>query len=302
MSHEIKKKTVLITGSSGLLGSEIINQLLGEENFNVIGMTSKVEQLTEKYSDVNLKVVSNKDWVRKLDESNEQVDILINCAFPRSSNPEELALGIPFTEQLIKDSIDFGIQNIINISSQSVYTQKDKENVTEQSNIQPESLYGMTKFACERIVALLCEEHNINYSNIRLGSLTGLNFDVRMTNRFVKKAINGEPITINGGNQKISYLDVRDAATALIKMIKQNPNNWRPIYNLGNQSYFILIELIDIIEEKAKKNDLNNLDIKINEGDSNYNNVMDNTSFYEQFSFKPEFNLNKIIDELFEKY
>src|SRR5699024_2823188 len=239
---------------------------------------------------------------RKLDEFNEQVDILINCAFPRSSKPEELALGIPFTEQLIKDSIDFGIQNIINISSQSVYTQKDKEDVTEESNVQPESLYGMTKFACERVVALLCEKHNINYSNIRLGSLTGLNFDARMTNRFVKKAINGELITINGGNQKISYLDVRDAATGLIKMIKQNPNNWRPIYNLGNQSYFTLIELIDIIKEKAKKNDLNNLDIKISEGDSNYNNIMNNTCFYEQFSFKPEFSLNKIIDELFEEY
>ena len=302
MSHEIKKKTVLITGSSGLLGSEIINQLLGEENFNVIGMTSKVEQLTEKYSEVNLKVVSNKDWVTKLNESNEQVDILINCAFPRSSKSEELALGIPFTEQLIKDSIDFGIQNIINISSQSVYTQKDKEDATEESNVQPESLYGMTKYACERVVALLCEEHNINYSNIRLGSLTGLNFDVRMTNRFVKMAIESEPITINGGDQLISYLEVRDAAEALIKMIEIDKCEWEKQYNLGNNNSFSLNKLIEVIKTTGREYGVHNIEVVYKEDNSNFNNSLTSDLFYQEFNWKPKYYVEEMVEELFEKY
>lgn len=299
MNQHGKKKTVLITGSSGLLGTEIIKQLLEEKSFNVIGMTSRVEQLKEKYSDVNLQVVSNQNWVQELEENSQQVDILINCAFPRSSKPEELALGIPFTEQLIQESIDFGIKNIINISSQSVYTQKDKEDVTEQSDVQPESLYGMTKFACERIVALLCEQNSINYSNIRLGSLTGLNFDVRMTNRFVKQAINGEPITINGGNQKISYLDVRDAAKGLIKMLKGNPKDWRNIYNLGNEDYLALIDLAEKIKVEGKRCFLNNIVVEVKDGDSNFNNIMNNNLFYDQFSYQPNYNFNKMINELF---
>lgn len=299
MNQHGKKKTVLITGSSGLLGTEIIKQLLEEKSFNVIGMTSRVEQLKEKYSDVNLQVVSNQNWVQELEENSQQVDILINCAFPRSSKPEELALGIPFTEQLIQESIDFGIKNIINISSQSVYTQKDKEDVTEQSDVQPESLYGMTKFACERIVALLCEQNSINYSNIRLGSLTGLNFDVRMTNRFVKQAINGEPITINGGNQKISYLDVRDAAKGLIKMLKGNPKDWRNIYNLGNEDYLALIDLAEKIKVEGKRCFLNNIVVEVKDGDSNFNNIMNNNLFYDQFSYEPNYNFNKMINELF---
>lgn len=299
MSQHTEKKTILITGSSGLLGSELINQLLKEQDFNVIAMTSKVSQLAEKHSNEHLKVISNQGWIQQLQEENIQVDILINCAFPRSSKPEELALGIPFTEQLIKESIRFGINNIINISSQSVYSQKDKEDVTEESDVRPENLYGMTKFACERVVAILSEEANINYSNIRLGSLTGINFDVRMTNRFVKSVIDGEKIRITGGQQKISYLDVRDAAKGLMKMLNKNPKDWKTIYNLGSEEHPTLIKIAEKIKEEAKKHALHNVVVEVQDGDSNFNNVMNNNLFYEQFAFRPYYNLSKMINELF---
>jgi len=293
------KKKILVTGASGFLGNELIKQLLNEGDFHVIAMTSKVNELKEKYTNNYITVVSSQTWKSKLKEDSMHVDILINCAFPRSSDPEVLALGIPFTEQLIKDSIDFGIKNIINISSQSVYTQKDKEDVTEQSNVQPESLYGMSKFACERVVTILSEEANINFSNIRLGSLTGINFDVRMTNRFVKSAIAGEKIIITGGQQKISYLDVRDAAKGLIKMLYKDPIGWNNIYNLGSKEHFTLIELVETIKEEAKEHSLHNIVVEVQDGDSNFNNVMNNNLFYEHFSFQPYYNFKKMINELF---
>lgn len=290
---------IMVTGSGGLLGGELIKQLLQNDQAFVIAMTSQVTSLKARFSADKLKVVSNDSWETELKNSGVEVDTLINCSFPRSSNTKELASGIPFTEQLIKDSINFGIENIINISSQSVYTQKQKKDVTESSEVQPESLYGMTKYACERIVSLLSEQHDINYTNIRLGSLAGINFDARMTNRFVKSAILGEKITIIGGKQSVSYLDVRDAAKGLIKMINKEPRDWNPIYNFGNEEFFTLIELVDKIKEEARRYDIRNIEVEIQEGDSDFNNVMNNNLFYKQFSFQPYYNLSKMISELF---
>lgn len=295
------KRNILITGSGGLLGSELIKKLSEDEQFYIIAMTSQVNTLKKMYLGSNIKIISNDTWKEELNSSGVKIDTLINCAFPRSSDPKELASGIPFTESLIKDCINIDVKNIINISSQSVYTQKQKTDVTEQSPVQPESLYGMTKYACERIVSLLCEQHQIRYSNIRLGSLTGIDFDVRMTNRFVKNVLSGEKIEITGGKQKISYLDVRDAASGLSKMLVVNPDQWKSTYNFGNDEYFTLIDLVKIVKEKAKAYEIHNVDVKIKEGDSNYNNVMNNNLFYRQFSFQPKFHLDKMIEELFSK-
>src|SRR5699024_6516789 len=157
MTKQGNKKTVLITGSGGLLGTELIEQLLDCGNWQVIAMTSNVNNVVNKFNNDKLLVVSNDSLIEQLSNRNIKVDTLINCAFPRTSKPEELAQGIPLTERLITDSINFGIENIINISSQRVYTQKQKEDVTEKSAVQPESLYGMTKYACERVVSILCE-------------------------------------------------------------------------------------------------------------------------------------------------
>lgn len=297
----INNKTILVTGSGGLLGGELVKQLLEDGNFYVIAMTSQVETLKGKFSNENLKIISNTTWKEDIHKDNSKVDTLINCAFPRSSKPEQLALGIPLTEKVIKDGISMGVKNIINISSQSVYSQKQKDAVTEHSRVQPESLYGMTKYACERIVALLCEKYNINYSNIRLGSLTGKNFDVRMTNRFVKSVVAREKIKITGGKQKLSYLDVRDAARGLISMLNVNPNNWNTTYNLGNEEQFTLIDLVDTIKVNAKNYGIDKVDVQVEDGDSNFNNVMNNNLFYEQFSFKPKYTLKIMLNEQFNR-
>src|SRR5699024_9463764 len=200
-----------------------------------------------------------------------------------------------------KKAIRCGIKNIVNISSQSVYSQKEKDITDESSEIAPESLYGMAKFASERIVASICEQEGVNYSNIRLASLTGLNFDVRMTNRFVKKAINGEPIVINGGEQLISYLEVRDAADALIRMIEPIPSKWKRVYNLGSNESFPLIEIAKKVKESVNQHVDNDTVIIKKDRLPSFNNLIDSDLFYRDFNWKPNYTISILINELISK-
>lgn len=294
------RKTILISGSGGLLGKELVQQLMNSKEFRVVAMTSQVDALKRQYKNSkHVYIVSNDSCFDELKEAKIKVDYFLNCAFPRSSKPEELAQGIPFTEQIIEKSIQYGIKNIINISSQSVYSQKKEHDATEETHVQPENLYGMTKFACERIVAILCKKHAVRYSNIRLASLTGPNFDVRMTNRFVKSVINQEKIIIYGKENKVSYLDVRDAGAALIQMLKMEVSSWKEVYNLGNNKSFSLLELVEEISAQSQVHGITECDIETHSSDKNYNNLIDSTRFYKDFQWEPSYLMTMMIEEQF---
>src|SRR5699024_8014252 len=96
------KQTVLITGAGGFLGNELVKQLLNDEQNLVIAITSQKERLERQYNFLsNLIVIENQDFLEK-DFNLESVDIVFNCAFPRSSKPEELSKGITFTERIVE--------------------------------------------------------------------------------------------------------------------------------------------------------------------------------------------------------
>lgn len=295
---------ILVSGASGFLGHELVTQLLEDDYFKVIAITSKNKELAKDFGGKsNLKALHIDNWSDEIDQDTA-IETFVNCAFPRSSDPEKLAKGLVFTEKIIKDALKLNVKNIINISSQSVYSQKSKSLTDETANVVPESLYGMAKYASERLVESICENsaEKINFSNIRLASLTGLKFEIRMTNKFVKNALERNPIVINGGTQSISYLEVRDAAAALIAMIKKDSNLWKQSYNLGNFESCTVMELAKTVQEVALKHSINKVKLVVNKGQQNFNNLIDSTLFYNDFDWKPQYNVQAMVEELFDYY
>lgn len=300
----MNKNKVLISGASGFLGKELVTQLLDSNEYHVIGLTSRPEVLNKYFeSTSDLSVFNINNWTKEIDQSTN-IDVLINCAFPRASDPEQLANGLDFTETIIRAAIDLNVRCIINISSQSVYSQKDKSTPDERATVAPESLYGMAKYAAERLVASLCESSSkdIHYSNIRLASLTGIDLEARMTNKFVKRALNGDKIMVNGKGQKVSYLDVRDAASALLAMLKKEPNTWKNTYNLGNHHYCSVLEIAESVNDAAKKHGVAEIEIDLKEGQDTFNNLLNSELFYNEFNWEPHYDIPLMIEDLFNHY
>ncbi|MCE7791184.1 NAD(P)-dependent oxidoreductase [Salipaludibacillus sp. CUR1] len=297
----MSKKTVLVSGANGFLGKALVKQLLESNNYNTIALTSEVKKLQSYFTDhSNLTVLNVSDWKKEINRMTN-IDVLINCAFPRASNPRKLAEGLDFTEKLIRDAIDINIDSVINISSQSVYSQKAKSSPDEFAEVAPESLYGMAKYASEKIVASLCDSE-INYSNIRIASLTGPDLEARMTNKFVKNALDGEKITVNGRGQKVSYLDVKDAASALMSMVKKDSCEWNTVYNLGNIHYYSVFEIAETVRETAKKYSIADVNIEVYEGNDSFNNLINSDLFYNDFEWKPNYSIPLVVEYLFNYY
>ncbi|NLY76519.1 MAG: NAD(P)-dependent oxidoreductase [Tissierellia bacterium] len=302
-----KRKSVLVTGASGFLGRELIELLIYRDDFMVLALTSSKERLTSFFGNTSsLECFNINEWKdKKLPW--HKVDILIHCAFARGYRTDkEIAESLDFTNKLFLDAIENDVKNIINISSQGVYGQGSKPFWKEDNPVCPQDLYSFAKYASELLVSNIRKISNkkVNVTNLRLASLTGPkdNLHLEVISKFVIKALKSETINIIGGHQKFSYLDVRDASSAIISLLYTEPENWKEVYNLGSNQQHNIIEIASIVSEVAKKYTRKPVKIEVLKKDINLDVGMDSSLFYEDTGWKPQYNIKDIIVSLFDYF
>jgi nucleoside-diphosphate-sugar epimerase len=122
---------------------------------------------------------------------------------------------------------------------------------------------------------------------------------LEIVSRFVTNAINKEPIKIIGGKQVFSNMDVRDAASGILALIKTDRKKWKKVYNLGCEWRHSIIEIAEIVKEIAKEYN-KNVKIVIEEKDVYLDSGMDSTLFYKDTGWKPKYNMKDIVKNLFD--
>lgn len=239
-------KKVLITGAGGLLGSHIVEKLKNSDRWHVVAASRNPLQTDAQ----NVTSVTNDEIFAGTADLSD-VNAVIHCAFSRDNSPQALAEGLIFTKNIFDCFKCNGLDNIINVSSQGLYKQPGQtEFLKESAPIAPRDAYGVTKLATELLMDSIFGE-NTNYTNVRLSSL---NMPQRFTQYFVNNALNGTPVKIMGGKQKVSLMDARDAANGLIALIDSLPAKWQKAYNLGTGRHTTVEQLAlltaDIVHKK----------------------------------------------------
>lgn len=231
-------KTVLVTGASGLLGSNVVKHLLAK-GFQVISSIMPIEQSTY-VPKPNEKVVLNDDvFAGNL----PHIDVVINCAFARSNNAEQLASAFDFTTQLIEGFRKADIEGVINISSQGVYKRLPVGQLSrEDSPIEPIDTYSMSKYAAEKMFLLSGLKH---VTSVRLASL---NMKQRFLYHFVRSAKEEGVIHLDSPRVYASILDVEDAAAALTALAAVPASNWKSVYNLSIGTQFSLQQYAETVK------------------------------------------------------
>ena len=236
-------KNILVTGASGLLGSHVVKHLLEQDCHIIVSILPEEKSTYQPLEGVE--VILNDDiFIGNL----PHISSVINCAFARSNQAQDLASAIDFTQKLINGFKLAHVDSVINISSQGVYKRLPIGELSmEDSPIEPIDLYSMAKYAVEKTF----ETSGLsNVTNIRLASI---NMKQRFLYHFVQKAKNHETITINSPTQYASILDVEDAAEALARLAMISPSKRKPIYNLGSGYQTSLIEFANLVNSIGKK-------------------------------------------------
>lgn len=289
---------IIITGGNGVLATELTKHLLKDKNTYVILVSRHPECIKKK---TNLQIVDLHQLVNDKELIDKNYDSLIHTAFSRSLDCSELLNSLNYLEEVLLVARQLKLKSFINISSQSVYGTKNSKDLlcSEICQIAPNDSYAIAKSFSEMLVNSLLESQTINYSSIRLASLLSYKERSRFINKLVEKAKNGEELTIYGGNQQYSFIDVSDAAEGIVSMIEKNDNTWEKVYNLGFGKSFSLYDLALMVVEIAE--DKYNKDIKINILPSKNDSCigMNISLFKRDFSWEPKINIKTSIQNLF---
>ena len=232
-------KTVMVTGAGGFLGKNLVVELVARGH-SVYAVTSKSED--ELGASGLAAVVPNRDF-KAIAELLDGVDVLVNCAFPRNVDGYQLADGMDYLQRLFAIAGASRVGAVVNISSQSVYSQTRTEPAREDTPVCLESKYAVAKYASEQLLEAYCGDKP--HTNIRLASLIGPGFDQRVVNKMVRRAFESGVIEVRDNGSRFGYLDVLDAADALVAVCESDPDEWEQVYNLGPEGGVTLMEIAE---------------------------------------------------------
>ncbi len=289
-------KKIIITGASGLVGTELIYTILNGSKHSLFLVSTHPDALAEKYKgNSRIKCLSIDELEGQTDN---EFDCIVHLAFARSKDPEQLAKAIDYTQRILNIAKHIKIRTYINISSQSIYGEIHKPMWREDYPAAPNYLYALGKYGTEKMTQLAFEGTETNWTNIRLASVCE---NARFVNVFVRNIIEGLPIHIVGGAQMVSFIDVRDVATALFQTIEMSDSIiFKDAYNLGTGKQDSIVKIAELVNKIGNEEyNLPLINVEIEHKDIHLNVGMDNSLFSEEFNWKPQYDINDMIRAMF---
>lgn len=290
-------KTVLITGATGLVATELTARLLSNTGYNIILVSRSPQKIKERpYWDAQrMKSVTLPELIHV--ENVTHADVCINTAFARSSVGKEIAESLDYLRYLCHWVRTSGLTRFINISSQSIYGNDYTPGIKESGDPAPGYMYALGKYASELICQEILANTPIEISNVRLSSVCE---NARFLKVFVQNALENRPISVTAPYQTVSFIDVRDVAAGLEAMIRSN-HPVKGTYNLGSGKWYTISEIAELVKHTGENiYGIKNVHIKTQDNSTGTSIGMDISKFSREFDFTPQFSIKKMIESLFE--
>lgn len=243
LAYEKKDKRVLITGSTGFIGSHVKSTLQSNE-YKVLGIGRGVQE------DFCLDL-SSSDLTKIIKEISPSIVFHLasgsNIARANEEKEKEYQDTVTSTEKLLNSlKVLSKKPKIIYLSSQAVYGVPECLPITEAHITSPKSIYGENKLKAEKLII----ESSLDYLIFRVSSIYGPNQDYKKSgviSKFIHKMKNKNAPTVFNSLETLSdFLYVRDLSSALLKSISLQ-KNISGIYNLGSGQPTTMRELLDTL-------------------------------------------------------
>lgn len=284
---KFRNSTVLITGCAGFLGYYFMQYL--SKYSNELGI--------KKIIGLDNFMLSNPEWIEKLQEKNKKVTIhtfnvitdelkdikgakeanlIIHMAsiaspiFYRKYPIETIDANIWGLRSLLDFYKDRDIKGLLFFSSSEIYGDPDVENIPTSEEYRglvsctgPRACYDESKRFGETMCSLFAKEHNMPIGVARPFNNYGPGVsikDKRVVADFANSAYNGKDIVMfSDGSPTRTFCYISDAITGYLKILMYGKYDY---FNIGiNRPEITMKELSKIYQKAAKK--IFNNDIKV---------------------------------------
>lgn len=293
---------ILVTGGAGYIGSILVPMLLEEKNSVTVIDSFMYSQssLLDVCANPNLSIIRGDARDKTLLEKEmKTADVIIPLACLTGAplctqKPEEAQSVIVDAVKTIL-SLRSSSQIIFYPTTNSGYGIGEKDMFcTEESPLNPISLYGKLKVEAEKIIL-----SGGNAITFRLATAFGISPRMRLdllVNDFVFRAVNDKFLVLFEAHFKRNYIHVRDVARAFIHGIKNFDTMKNQTYNVGlsdaNLSKWELCE-----EIKKQLQNFYFIEATIGKDPDQRNYIVSNEKI-EKTGFKPQVTLQDGITEL----
>lgn len=261
----MKRKTILITGVAGFMGSHL-GQRLAQEGHNVYGMdnlsTGRIENVPKKVKFIKCDLVNAKKVEHEI---NKIKPILVyHLAAWAHEGLSQFAPRL-ITENnynaflnLIVPCIKNNMERIVVTSSMSVYGDQ-KPPFNENMVKRPVDIYGIAKAAMEDSLKVLSDVHGFDYTIIRPHNVYGPGQSLWDPYRnvvaiFINRAMNNLPPIIYGdGNQTRAFSYIDDVNPYIVKAGLLNKTKGE-IINVGPLEEYTINYLANVVLKTMNSN------------------------------------------------
>lgn len=291
-------KNILITGASGFLGGYVLEKLISIPDYRISLLSRSQAKPIQNLTNMDVAHYGIDD-LQAGEVPFDDFDIVLHCAFARSSIGKELRSSIEFSSEIFLRGLKADCC-LVNISSRSVYGQNPNVPWREDTYPEPNDMYALAKYCSEHMLDLLSSSMPCcAATHLRLAGLLGNELTDRIVNKLIKFIIDTGYISISAGYQQFAYLDVRDAADAILALLELDPQNWKRVYNLGYTRSYGIIEIAEIVANVAVEMGFPKPQIEIRESDEKLFAEMDSSLFYGDTGWRPMYDMYDTVRSIF---
>lgn len=253
----MSRKSVLVTGASGMIGTRLIEQLF-EEGHAPRGVDVVPNRWSEQVDDVTARTDLTEENLAS--ELPSDVDVVVHLGgFSKVGasieNPEQGFANYEMTYRILEYAREVGA-DVVFASSYKVYGPTPDTPLTEDM-VDVEacaSPYAASKAGGEALIAAYRRSYDIDARVVRFTNVYG-QYDAsrRVVPIFIARAAAGLPLVVEGPEQGFDFTHVDDCVRGITKVIETIGDVEPPSFQIASGEGFTLGQLAETVADHVGK-------------------------------------------------